>query len=87
MQRMISGNVPACPRGHRGRHMHDQRGLRSGGGHFVECACSSTARHPTLEAALAEWRARLQSHGVVGVDHAPAPSAPGVLLLQRRVAP
>lgn len=45
-----------CKAGHRARHIHDLRCLRAGGGHFVECACSHTARHLEFDKALAEWK-------------------------------
>ena len=76
MQRMITGNVPRCSRGHRARHMQDMRGFDRGGGHFVECCCSHTARHPHPAGALAEW----------GATHAAPPESARVLQL-RRAAP
>lgn len=48
--------LPPCTSGHRARHLHDQRCLRAGGGHFVECACSQTKRHLDFEKAMAEWK-------------------------------
>lgn len=57
MQRMISHAtpLPACRAGHAARHIHDCRGLHSGGGHLVECACSSTRKHGEFDEALVEW--------------------------------
>ncbi len=57
MQRMISTAqpLPTCRAGHTARHMHDLRGRRTGGGHFIECACHQTARHPEFQEALVEW--------------------------------
>lgn len=57
-QRHISHpeRLPACAAGHSARHIHDQRGLAAGGGHFVECRCRATRKHAEPETALAEWR-------------------------------
>jgi hypothetical protein len=57
-QRHISHpeGLPKCAAGHSARHIHDQRGLASGGGHFIECQCQASRRHPEPDAALAEWR-------------------------------
>ncbi len=48
--------LPNCAAGHRSRHIHDLRGPAAGGGHLVECACSSTKKHADADAALAAWR-------------------------------
>lgn len=48
--------LPACAAGHSARHILDLRGPASGGGHFVECACRHTTRHPDFDAALAAWK-------------------------------
>lgn len=63
MQRMINHAepLPMCGRGHAARHMHDLRAERAGGGHFIECACCHTGRHPTYLAALADWH-RMHGH-------------------------
>lgn len=68
MQRMISHNppLPACANGHAARHMHDQRAAHAGGGHFIECACRQTQRHPSLDAALPEWQ---RLNGFVATPH------------------
>ena len=57
-QRHISHpeGVPQCSAGHSARHIHDQRGLAAGGGHFIECQCQATRRHAEPDAALTEWR-------------------------------
>lgn len=47
--------LPPCPAGHPARHIHDLRAAHAGGGHFVECQCRHTGRHPDFAAALAEW--------------------------------
>ena len=56
-QRHISHpeRLPTCAAGHSARHIHDQRGLAAGGGHFVECRCRATSKHAEPDAALAEW--------------------------------
>lgn len=63
MQRMINHPepLPRCAAGHAARHMNDLRALHCGGGHFIECACSHTPRHPTYVAAMADWR-RMHGH-------------------------
>ncbi|WP_313178934.1 hypothetical protein [Stenotrophomonas sp.] len=48
--------LPNCAAGHRARHIHDLRGPAAGGGHLVECACSSTKKHANADTALAAWR-------------------------------
>ncbi len=48
--------LPNCAAGHRARHIHDLRGPAAGGGHLVECACSSTKKHADADAALTAWR-------------------------------
>lgn len=57
-QRHISHpeGLPACAAGHNARHIHDQRSQAAGGGHFVECRCTQTAKHADPDAALASWR-------------------------------
>lgn len=59
MQRMISHPepLPPCRRGHAARHIHDARRASAGGGHLVECACSSTGKHAEFDDALREWSA------------------------------
>jgi len=48
--------LPDCAAGHSARHIHDLRGLAAGGGHFVECRCRATQRHPEASGALDQWR-------------------------------
>lgn len=57
MQRMISHArpLPPCRAGHTARHIHDQRAVRAGGGHFVECACRQGGRFAEYGVALADW--------------------------------
>jgi len=56
-QRQIShaDKLPACKRGHSARHIHDCRRPTAGGGHFIECACGSTSKHPEYDDAMREW--------------------------------
>lgn len=48
--------LPACAAGHSARHIQDLRGLAAGGGHFVECRCRATQRHPEASGAFDQWR-------------------------------
>ncbi len=48
--------LPRCAAGHPARHIHDRRCPRAGGGHFIECQCRNTQRHPSFEDALVQWR-------------------------------
>lgn len=48
-------SLPLCRNGHAARHMLDARCTQAGGGHFVECACGRTQKHPTYAQALREW--------------------------------
>ncbi|UKE73244.1 hypothetical protein [Xanthomonas graminis] len=50
--------LPPCRNGHTSRHMLDLRRPEAGGGHFVECACGRTQKHPSFELAITEWRRR-----------------------------
>ncbi|PPU54524.1 hypothetical protein XdyCFBP7245_17845 [Xanthomonas dyei] len=36
--------------------MLDARRPEAGGGHFIECACGRTQKHPSFELAMTEWR-------------------------------
>ena len=65
MQRMISHTepLPNCRNGHRARHMHDVRRAEAGGGHLVDCACSTTGKHAEFDTALVEW-CRANGHPV-----------------------
>lgn len=47
--------LPLCRTGHAARHMLDARRKEAGGGHFIECACGRTHKHPHYAAALREW--------------------------------
>jgi len=62
--------LPRCRNAHKARHMLDVRRAAAGGGHFVECACGRTQKHPSYALALREWiringtSAPLIPHGV-----------------------
>lgn len=57
-QRQISHPepIPACPKGHPARLIHDQRRTAAGGGYFVECRCCATRKATTADTAAQEWR-------------------------------
>ncbi|AJZ46587.1 hypothetical protein H8Z72_19595 [Xanthomonas citri pv. citri] len=48
--------LPPCTNGHLARHMLDARRPEAGGGHFIECVCGRTQKHPSFELAMTEWR-------------------------------
>lgn len=64
-QRQISHHepIPACPKGHPARLIHDQRRHTAGGGYFMECRCCATRKAPTADVAAQVWR---RVHGVRG---------------------
>lgn len=53
--------LPACAAGHKARYVHDLRRESAGGGHLIECRCSTTAKHPTFDLAWAHWH---KQHGL-----------------------
>jgi len=57
--------LPACPSGHPARYILDCRRLGARGGHFIECRCSATAKHPSFDLAWAHWH---KQHGLQPVD-------------------
>lgn len=59
--RSHTGEIPSCSAGHTPRHIEDVRAAHAGGGHFIECQCRQTQRHPTFEAAVAEWCASMRA--------------------------
>lgn len=72
-QRMVTPSraLPKCPEGHTARYMLDLRREGAGGGHFIECRCSTTAKHPTFDLAWANWHKQHGLHPVaVDVDDA-----------------
>lgn len=79
-QRQIShpGGLPTCAAGHSARHIHDSRSASAGGGHFVECRCTKTAKRADPDAALASWR--LLNRPARSVRKAPVPAEPGNIL-------
>ncbi|WP_433925277.1 hypothetical protein [Stenotrophomonas nematodicola] len=62
---------PRCPHGHKARYMLDGRRLEAKGGHFIECRCSCTAKHPTFDLAWAHWH---KQHALRPVEF-PVPEA------------
>jgi len=65
--------IPACPEGHRARHMFDCRRLEARGGHFIECACTRTGKHASFDVAWAHWHKQLGLHAKVEDDR-PVPN-------------
>jgi len=47
--------LPVCKAGHTARLMEDCRRPAAGGGHFIECRCVRTHKHPSAHLALQEW--------------------------------
>lgn len=47
--------MPSCRAGHTARLMEDRRRADAGGGHFIECQCGRTHKHPSAHLALQEW--------------------------------
>ncbi|MCC7632553.1 hypothetical protein [Stenotrophomonas rhizophila] len=47
--------LPACKAKHVARLMEDRRRPSAGGGHFIECLCGHTQKHPSPHLALQEW--------------------------------
>ncbi|MBA0289190.1 hypothetical protein D7Y39_05000 [Stenotrophomonas maltophilia] len=47
--------LPTCRKRHTARYMLDYRRLEARGGHFIECACSSTPKCASFELAWAHW--------------------------------
>jgi len=47
--------LPPCKAGHRARLIEDRRRAAAGGGHFIECQCNRTNKHPGAHLALQEW--------------------------------
>ncbi|NJC38355.1 hypothetical protein GGR60_002909 [Xanthomonas arboricola] len=73
--------LPGCKNGHVGRYMLDLRRPAAGGGHFVECACGRTQKHPNFELAIAEWR---RSNGIRAARQ-PRPAASNVVQMGLRL--
>lgn len=48
--------LPRCKLGHPVRYMLDARCAKAGGGHFIECRCCATRKHPSFALALQDWR-------------------------------
>lgn len=67
--------LPRCRADHMARHMLDERRPQSGGGHFIECRCGRTQKHPEFGPALAEWK---RQNGI----RTPRPAAPAANVVQ-----
>lgn len=67
-------SIAACPSGHPVRYIHDLRREGSGGGHFIECRCSATAKHPTFDLAWAHWHKQHGLHAAAAAAEEPLAS-------------
>ncbi len=74
--------LPACPNGHPARYILDCRRLEARGGHFIECRCSTTAKHPTFDLAWAHWH---KQHALQAVQPPAATPVPAPQLQLRLV--
>lgn len=66
--------LPACPDRHAARYIHDLRREGAGGGHFIECRCSRTSKHPTFDLAWAHWHKQHALQAVQTSASAPVPA-------------
>jgi len=66
-------SLPACPNGHPARYIVDCRRIEARGGHFIECRCSRTTKHPSFDLAWANWHKQHSLHpaAVVTDDERP----------------
>ncbi|PPT74721.1 hypothetical protein XaplCFBP3122_16025 [Xanthomonas arboricola pv. populi] len=60
--------------------MLDARRPEAGGGHFIECVCGRTQKHPSFELAMTEWR---RAHRI-RTPRGPRPRAHNVVQLGLR---
>ncbi len=74
--------LPTCPNGHPARYILDCRRLEARGGHFIECRCSTTAKHPTFDLAWAHWH---KQHALQAVQPPAATPVPAPQLQLRLV--
>lgn len=74
--------LPTCPNGHSARYILDCRRLEARGGHFIECRCSRTAKHPTFDLAWAHWH---KQHALQAVQPSAATPVPAPQLQLRLV--
>ena len=76
LQKTAPRALLACPDGHPARYIHDLRREGAGGGHLIECRCSTTAKHPTFDLA---WAYIFVFRGVpVSYTHLTLPTTPYV---------
>ncbi|WP_181713635.1 hypothetical protein [Xanthomonas oryzae] len=82
-QRQVDHDIPLppCTNGHLARHMLDARRHAAGGGHFIECVCGRTQKHPSFELAMTEWR---RAHRI-RAPRQPRPSTQNVVQLGLRL--
>ncbi len=66
--------LPTCPNGHPARYILDCRRLEARGGHFIECRCSRTMKHPTFDLAWAHWHKQHGLQPTAAVLEEPLPS-------------
>lgn len=66
--------LPACPNGHPARYIIDCRRIEARGGHFIECRCSRTAKHPTFDLAWAHWHKQHALQAVQPPASGPVPA-------------
>lgn len=75
-------SLPACSAGHQARYIHDLRREGAGGGHLIECRCSTTAKHPSFDLAWAHWH---KQHALQAVQPPAATPVPAPQLQLRLV--
>lgn len=73
-QRNPPRQLPACPNGHPARYIVDCRRIEARGGHFIECRCSRTTKHPTFDLAWAHWHKQHALQAVQLPASAPVPA-------------
>lgn len=66
---------PTRAAGHQARYIHDLRGEGAGGGHIIECRCSTTAKRPTFDLARAHWHMRHRLQATAAAAEEPLPSS------------
>ena len=72
-----------CPDRHPVRYIHDLRRESAGGGHIIECRCSTTAKHPSFDLAWVHWH---KQHGLLPPAAAVEESLPSNVLQMKLFA-
>lgn len=72
-----------CPDRHPVRYIHDLRRESAGGGHIIECRCSTTAKHPSFDLAWMHWH---KQHGLLPPAAAVEESMPSNVLQMKLFA-